>query len=108
MFTNSVPRRDLQQLAITTHKAQGSEYDTIVYILNKSSFFVHLRANFTAIFCARERLLIGISDPLPSEKRTKPFVPRAEEDHHVRQPTRSEKTLAVRPPTYQRRSDYMQ
>jgi exodeoxyribonuclease V alpha subunit len=74
------PRRDLQLgYAITTHKAQGSEYDTIIYVLNKSSFFVQLRSNFyTAITRARERAcLIGdIRSIAGSVQRTKPYVPK--------------------------------
>ena len=31
--------------AITTHKAQGSEYKTIIYLLNKSSRFIQCRSN---------------------------------------------------------------
>lgn len=41
--------------AITVHKAQGSEYKNVVYVLNKSSYFMQCRSNmYTAITRARE------------------------------------------------------
>ena len=49
------PRKVLQlAYAITTHKGQGSEYENVVYILNKSAYMMLNRANFyTAITRAR-------------------------------------------------------
>ena len=32
--------------AVTTHKAQGSEYDNVTYIINKSASFMQNRNNF--------------------------------------------------------------
>lgn len=71
------PRRDIDlAYAVTTHKAQGSEYDNIIYILNKSAQFVQLRANFyTAITRARKKVCV-ISDVRSmsiSVQRTKPM-----------------------------------
>lgn len=41
------PRKDIDLgYAITTHKAQGSEYARIVYIINKSNFYMLSRRNF--------------------------------------------------------------
>lgn len=41
------PRKDVDLgYAITTHKAQGSEYDNVVYVLNKSTGFMQNRRNF--------------------------------------------------------------
>jgi len=52
---NFDPRKDLDlAYAITTHKAQGSEYNTVLYVLNKSTWFIQDRNNFyTAITRAR-------------------------------------------------------
>ena len=57
------PRRDIElAYAVTTHKAQGSEYDRVIYVLNKSMSFVMNRRNFyTAITRARNHVLL-ISD----------------------------------------------
>lgn len=42
--------------ALTTHKCQGSEYDNVVYVLNKSTLFTQSRQNFyTAVTRARHR-----------------------------------------------------
>lgn len=41
------PRRDIDLgYAITTHKAQGSEYDNVIYVLNKSTGYMQNRRNF--------------------------------------------------------------
>jgi exodeoxyribonuclease V alpha subunit len=41
------PRKDIDLgYAITTHKAQGSEYDNVVYVLNKSTGYMQNRRNF--------------------------------------------------------------
>lgn len=52
------PRRSLQlAYAITTHKAQGSEYSFVVYILNRSSLYVQGQHNFyTGITRARQHV----------------------------------------------------
>lgn len=49
--------------AITTHKSQGSEYDHVIYILNKSVYMMLNRANFyTAVTRARKSVWL-ITDP---------------------------------------------
>lgn len=50
------PRKDIDlAYALTTHKTQGSEYKRVIYVLNKSTFFVQTRSNFyTGITRARE------------------------------------------------------
>lgn len=41
------PRKSVElAYAITTHKAQGSEYDNVVYMINKSASFMQNRNNF--------------------------------------------------------------
>lgn len=41
------PRKDIDLgYAITTHKAQGSEFSHVIYILNKSTMFMQKRRNF--------------------------------------------------------------
>lgn len=57
------PRRDLDLgFVITTHKAQGSEWPHVVYVLNKSSSWMQSRHNmYTAISRARETATI-VSD----------------------------------------------
>jgi len=54
------PQRNIElAYAITTHKAQGSEYDNVVYILNKSSYYTHSRPNFyTAITRAKKKVTL--------------------------------------------------
>lgn len=45
--------------ALTTHKCQGSEYDEIVYVLNKSTRFMQNRRNFyTAVTRARKKVTL--------------------------------------------------
>jgi exodeoxyribonuclease V alpha subunit len=50
------PQRDIElAYAITTHKAQGSEYQNVIYIMNKSAMFNLNRKNFyTAVSRARK------------------------------------------------------
>ncbi len=57
------PQKDLDlAYVITTHKSQGSEYDRICYIMNRSRSFLLNRKNFyTAISRAREHVTV-ISD----------------------------------------------
>ena len=52
------PRKDLDlAYVVTTHKAQGSEFDNVLYVLNKSSSFIQSRHNFyTAITRARKHV----------------------------------------------------
>lgn len=52
------PRKDIDLgYAITTHKSQGSEYENVVYVLNKSTSFMQNRRNFyTATSRGRERV----------------------------------------------------
>lgn len=57
------PRKSVDlAYAITTHKAQGSEYNTIVYMLNKACLFMQSRSNFyTGVTRARNHVTV-ISD----------------------------------------------
>lgn len=50
------PRKSIDlAYALTTHKTQGSEYKHVIYVLNKSSYFVQTRANlYTGCSRARE------------------------------------------------------
>ncbi len=52
------PRKDLDlAYVVTTHKAQGSEFDNVLYVLNKSSSFIQSKHNFyTAITRARKHV----------------------------------------------------
>lgn len=54
------PRKNVDlAYAITTHKAQGSEYKNIVYLLNKSTSFMQCRPNFyTAVTRARDGVVV--------------------------------------------------
>lgn len=54
------PMKDIDlAYALTTHKCQGSEFQHVTYILNKSAFFVQSRQNFyTAITRARKRAVV--------------------------------------------------
>ena len=54
------PQKNIElAYAITTHKAQGSEYDNIVYVLNRSSYYTHSRPNFyTAITRAKQKVTL--------------------------------------------------
>lgn len=57
---NYDPRKQLELgYAITTHKAQGSEFNTVVYCMSSASPFLLNRNNFyTAVTRARTRVLI--------------------------------------------------
>lgn len=57
------PMKDIDlAFALTTHKCQGSEFQNICYVLNKSSVFTQSRQNFyTAVTRARTRAFV-ISD----------------------------------------------
>lgn len=54
------PQNDLYlAYAVTTHKAQGSEYDNVIYVLNKSLIAMMNRKNlYTAITRAREKVTL--------------------------------------------------
>jgi exodeoxyribonuclease V alpha subunit len=54
------PMRDIDlAFALTTHKCQGSEFQQITYVLNKSASFVQSRQNFyTALTRARSKAFI--------------------------------------------------
>ena len=54
------PQKDLDlAYVVTTHKSQGSEYDEICYILNKSTMFTQNRKNFyTAVTRAKNKVHI--------------------------------------------------
>lgn len=52
------PRRDIDlAYCVTTHKAQGSEYQHVTYVLNRSTQFLQCRPNlYTAVTRARKRV----------------------------------------------------
>jgi exodeoxyribonuclease V alpha subunit len=54
------PMRDIDlAFALTTHKCQGSEFQQICYVLNKSAIFTQSRQNFyTAVTRARKKAFI--------------------------------------------------
>jgi exodeoxyribonuclease V alpha subunit len=54
------PRKDVDlAYALTTHKVQGSEYNHIIYILNKSTSFMQGRSNFyTGLTRAKKHAMI--------------------------------------------------
>lgn len=54
------PRKDIDLgYAVTVHKAQGSEYKHVIYMLNKSTMYMQNRRNFyTACSRGREHVLI--------------------------------------------------
>lgn len=54
------PMRDIDlAYALTTHKCQGSEFQNVIYILNKSTQFAQSRQNFyTAVTRARKRVIV--------------------------------------------------
>ena len=54
------PRREIElAYAITTHKAQGSEYDALIYMISSSGSFNQCRANFyTGITRARKQVMV--------------------------------------------------
>ena len=57
------PQKDIDlAYVVTTHKCQGSEYQNVLYVLNKSRSFIQCRRNFyTAISRARKGVLV-VSD----------------------------------------------
>lgn len=57
------PRKSLQlAYVLTTHKCQGSEYGTVVYIMDKSAWMLQNRSNFyTGVTRARKRAIV-VSD----------------------------------------------
>jgi len=56
--------------ALTTHKCQGSEFQHVTYVLNKSAFFVLSRANFyTAVTRAKKSVHV-----LTDQKALRPAV----------------------------------
>lgn len=73
---NYDPRKQLELgYAITTHKAQGSEFDTVVYCMSSASAFLLNRNNFyTAVTRARHKVVVicdrrGMAMSLRREKR---------------------------------------
>ena len=54
------PRKNIDlAYAMTTHKAQGSEYDTVIYVINKGQNILLNRANFyTAVTRARHKVIV--------------------------------------------------
>ena len=64
---------------ITTHKAQGSEYKSVIYILNRSTMFIQCRPNFyTAITRARSHVTV-ISDQGSLSNTVSRVISRVEE-----------------------------
>lgn len=60
--------------ALTTHKCQGSEFERIVYIINKTSQYVQSRQNFyTAITRARNRVDV-ITDQISIRVSTRKVI----------------------------------
>jgi exodeoxyribonuclease V alpha subunit len=59
-MVNYDPRKQIESgYAITTHKAQGSEFDTVVYVISRSSSFLLNKRNFyTAVTRARKRVIV--------------------------------------------------
>lgn len=57
---NYDPRKQMELgYAITTHKSQGSEFDTIIYCMSSSSAFLLNRNNFyTAVTRAKRRVIV--------------------------------------------------
>jgi len=57
------PRRDIAlAYAITTHKAQGSEYQNVIYVVNKSTRYNQNRHNFYTAVTRARKLVVVISD----------------------------------------------
>jgi len=59
-WVNYDPRRQIELgYAITTHKSQGSEFDTVVYCINRPQYFLLSRRNlYTAITRAKTRVIL--------------------------------------------------
>lgn len=59
-MVNYDPRKQIEcGYAITTHKAQGSEFDTVVYVISRSAAFLLNKRNFyTAVTRARKRVIV--------------------------------------------------
>jgi exodeoxyribonuclease V alpha subunit len=74
------PRKQIDlAYAITTHKAQGSEYNSIVYVLNKSSKFIQSRSNlYTGITRAKSHvhLITDLTSMTHSVSATIPLMER--------------------------------
>jgi exodeoxyribonuclease V alpha subunit len=64
------PRKDIDlAYAITTHKSQGSQYDTVVYVMNKSNtYMLNNRNMYTA--CSRAKKFVKIFTDQDSFSRT--------------------------------------
>lgn len=60
MVIDVSPQRDIDlAYALTTHKCQGSEFEQICYVLNKSAQYVQSRQNlYTAVTRARSKALV--------------------------------------------------
>ncbi len=57
------PRKDLElAYALTTHKTQGSEYENVIYILNKATRFMQCRSNFYTAITRARKLVHFITD----------------------------------------------
>jgi exodeoxyribonuclease V alpha subunit len=77
-MTNYDPRKQIELgYAITTHKSQGSEFDTIVYCISRRAPFLLNRNNFyTAITRARNQVIVicdrhAMGQSLRRERRDK-------------------------------------
>ncbi len=70
------PRKRIElAYALTTHKCQGSEYQNVIYIMNKSCIFMQGKRNFyTAVTRARTHVLVA-TDPISLQRGVKPEKP---------------------------------
>lgn len=59
-WVNYDPRKQVELgYAITTHKSQGSEFDTVVYCINRPQYFLLSRRNlYTAVTRAKNRVVL--------------------------------------------------
>jgi exodeoxyribonuclease V alpha subunit len=59
-WVNYDPRKQIELgYSITTHKAQGSEFDTVVYCINRAQHFLLSRRNlYTAVTRAKTRVIL--------------------------------------------------
>jgi exodeoxyribonuclease V alpha subunit len=59
-FVRYDPRKQIELgYAITTHKAQGSEFDTVVYCINRPQYYLLSRRNlYTAVTRAKTRVVL--------------------------------------------------
>jgi exodeoxyribonuclease V alpha subunit len=74
------PRKDIDlAYAITTHKAQGSEFKNVIYILNKSCVFMQDQSNYytavtrarygVTLICDQQSFFASLRKPQPKTKK---------------------------------------